>query len=466
MATIKLYNTLTKQKEEFKPIIEGEVKMYNCGPTVYSHQHIGNLYSAVFADVLRRMFEYLGYTVTQVMNITDVGHLVSTDDAGANDSEGEDKMEKGAKKAGITVWEVAKKFTDLYLSDLQKINILEPYARPRATEFINQMIEMIQELEKNGYTYTTVEAVYFDTSKFPEYGQLGGQKQEDKKEGVREDVFVDTNKRNPADFALWFNRVGRFADHTMHWPSPWGEGFPGWHIECSAMSKFYLGKHFDVHTGGVEHITVHHANEIAQSEGANHEKFVNYWLHHQLILVEGTKMSKSIGNVFTLSDLELKGYDPLALRLLYLQSKYREQLNFTLEALEASQIALNNIRKQIRDLVTKLHNEGIDIGTLKATKQENTYQNEFEQALADDLNTSVALSAFFKLLKDQSIDAKNKLEQLYSFDQVLGLKLREIKPFVESDELKSLKAEWQTAREQKDWTKADELRAIIQKLEE
>lgn len=458
---IKLFNTITKQKETFAPITEGEVKMYNCGPTVYDHQHIGNLYSATFADLLRRMFEYLGYSVVQVMNITDVGHLVGDDDEG-----NEDKMEKGAKKAGLTVWDVAKRYTDLYLDDVRKLNIQDPTARPKATDFIQHMIEIIVQLEQNGYTYETEEALYFDVSKFPTYGQLGGQSLEEKKEGVRDDVVVDPNKKNPADFALWFKRVGRFTNHTMHWDSPWGDGFPGWHIECSAMSKYYLGTHFDIHTGGVEHITVHHPNEIAQSEGASGEKFVNYWLHHQLILVEGKKMSKSIGNVFTLSDLESKGYDPLALRLLYLQSKYREQLNFTFEALDAAQTSLTNIRKQIRDIVTKLHESGITKDQLKAKKKENQYQEDFERAIADDLNIAVALSVFFKLLKDVSIDLLEKIEQLYSFDEVLGLKLDTIEPFIESEKLKTLKLQWEEARQQKNWDLADMLRSQVQAMEQ
>lgn len=457
MNQIKLFNTLTKQKDEFTPIIEGEVKIYNCGPTVYSHQHIGNLYSSCFADFLRRMFEYQGYKVTQAMNITDVGHLVSEDDAGKDES-GEDKMEKGAKKEGLTVWDVAKKYTDLFLEDVRKMNIREPEYRPKATEYIKQMIEMVKKLEEKGFTYETDEAVYFDVSKFPEYGDLSGQKLEDKIIGAREDVYVDQKKRNNADFALWFKRVGRFADHTMHWPSPWGDGFPGWHIECSAMSKTLLGEHFDIHTGGVEHIPVHHSNEIAQSECANGTIFVNYWMHHQLILVEGKKMSKSIGNIFTLDDLINKGFEPMALRLLYLQTKYREQMNFTLEALSATQNSLHTIRRSIRDLLDKSNNISVP------DKVNNQYQIDFENALQDDLNTPIALSVFFKLLKDNSIEPAEKLSQLLSFDQVLGLKLDEIKPLESNPELEELKSEWQKAREEKNWELADKLRDKIKNL--
>lgn len=460
MKKIYLFNTLTKQKEEFKPLEEGKVKIYNCGPTVYSHQHIGNLYSSCFADFLRRSFEYLGYEVNQVMNITDVGHLVSEDDAGQDES-GEDKMEKGAAKEGLTVWEISEKYTKLFLEDVKKMNVQEPNQRPKATEFIDQMIEMIHILIEKGYAYETEEAVYFDVEKFKDYGKLSGQKLEDKIKGAREEIHVDPNKRNPADFALWFKRAGRFANHQMHWNSPWGDGFPGWHIECSAMIKTLLGEQIDIHTGGVEHIPVHHSNEIAQSESADDGHFVNYWMHHQLILVGGKKMSKSIGNIYTLADLIEKGYDPLALRLLYLQSKYREQLNFTFEALDASQTALTNIRRTIKELLSQSQDE-----TITATKKENQYQEDFENAIADDLNTSVAVSVFFKLLKDSSISPKEKLEQLYSFDEVLGLKLKEIKPVEETPELIELKTKWQAAREAKDWDTADRLREKIKELEQ
>lgn len=453
--SIKIYNTATKLKEEFKPINPKEIKIYNCGPTVYSFQHIGNMYSSVFADVLRRVLEYI-YTdskVTQVMNITDVGHLVSDEDAG------EDKMEKGAKKSGKTVWEVAEFFTNQFLTDVKRLNVQEPSARPRATDFIQQIIDLNKILLQKGFAYETDEAVYFDVTKFPEYGKLSGQKLEDKLKGVREDVYVDKKKKNPADFALWFKRVGRFSDHSMHWDSPWGDGFPGWHIECSAMSKSYLGEQIDIHTGGVEHIPVHHTNEIAQSEGASGHKFVNYWMHHQLILVDGQKMSKSLGNTYMISDLEEKGFEPLSLRLLYLQNKYRDQLNFTFNSLESAQISLKNIRKQIRDLKTDLQNQEIT-----AEKKENKYQENFENAISDDLNIPVALSVLHKLLKDNSIDKKEKLEQILSFDKVFGLELDKIESFVETEEIKELKEKWNKAREEKNWEIADKLREEIENL--
>lgn len=463
MRKIYLYNTLSRQKQEFISIEPGKVKMYNCGPTVYDNQHIGNMYSSIFADILRRMFEYLGYDVKQVMNITDVGHL-SGDNEGDADT-GEDRLEKGAKKFGKTVWEVAEHFTNQFLTEVQKLNVEEPFARPKATNFIEQMIELNKVLLKKGYAYETDEALYFDVTKFPDYTNLSRQKLEEKKEGVREEIYVDPKKKNPGDFVLWFKRVGRFADHSMHWNSSWGDGFPGWHVECSAMSKYFLGDTIDVHTGGIEHISIHHTNEIAQSEAANGKKFVNYWLHHQLILVDGKKMSKSLGNVFLISELEEKGYEALAFRLLILQSKYREQLNFTLESLEAAQNSLKGIRKQIRDFMSEIDKVELEEIKRKPQKIENSYQNEFEEAIADDLNTAIALSVFFKLLKDNNVEPKAKLEQLLSFDKVFGLKLNEIKPFVETPELKELKAKWQEARERKDWETADTLRAEIYKLE-
>lgn len=463
MRKILLFNTLTKKKEEFVPIEPGKVKMYNCGPTVYDYQHIGNMYSSVFADVLRRTFEYLGYEVKQVMNITDVGHL-SGDNEGDADK-GEDRLEKGAKKFGKTAWEVAAFFTDQFLRDVKKLNVKGPFARPKATECIEQMIEMNKTLLEKGFAYETDEALYFDVTKFPKYTQLSGQNLEEKQQGVRDEVHVDSKKRNPADFALWFKRVGRFADHTMHWNSPWGDGFPGWHIECSAMSKHFLGDTIDVHTGGIEHIPIHHTNEIAQSECANSKPFVNYWLHHQLILSEGKKMSKSIGNVYLLSELEEKGFDPLALRLLYLQTKYREQPNFTIESLEAAQNALKSIRKQVQDLLKQLDQRSITEIKANTHKIENSYQQDFESALADDINAAVALSTFFKLLKDNNLDPRAKLEQIFSFDKVLGLKLDDIKPIQETIELQELKARWQEAREKKDWATADALRAKVFELE-
>jgi cysteinyl-tRNA synthetase len=316
MTNIKLYNTLTKKKENFTPIIEGEVKMYHCGPTVYDFVHIGNLFAFTFDDLLRRMFEYQGYKVTQVMNVTDVGHLTSDDDAG------EDKMAKGARRTGKTVWEVAQFYTDAFLEDSAKMNLLPPHIRPYATKHVQEMIDLITVLVDKGMAYVTPTAVYFDVSKFPEYTKLSGQKLDENIQKAREEIVEDVTKKNWYDFRLW--QLDQ-PDHAMQWESPWGKGFPGWHIECSAMSMKYLGETFDIHTGGVDHIPVHHTNEIAQSEGATGKQFSKYWMHNQFILVDNEKMSKSKGNFYNLRDLEMKGFEPLALRLLFLQSTDRTQ---------------------------------------------------------------------------------------------------------------------------------------------
>jgi cysteinyl-tRNA synthetase len=288
-------------------------------------------------DVLRRALDYLGYKTKHVQNVTDVGHLASDAD------EGEDKMEKGAKKYGKTVWEVAQFYTDYFYNSMDVVNVLRPHIISKATEHIADMIKLIQTLQEKNYAYETDEAIYFDVSKFPHYGELSGQKLEDKQKGVREEVYVDPKKRNPADFSLWFKRVGRFSDHAMHWPSPWGEGFPGWHIECSAMSMKYLGDTIDIHTGGVDHIPVHHPNEIAQSEAATGKQFVRYWVHHEHIQVNGVKMSKSLNNFYTIDDLRKQEINPISVRLLFLQSHYRQQMNFTWESAKAADEAYRRL---------------------------------------------------------------------------------------------------------------------------
>jgi cysteinyl-tRNA synthetase len=456
MRKIYLHNTLSRKKEEFVPIEENKVKMYNCGPTVYDYVHIGNLFAFTFADVLRRGFEYLGYDVTQVMNITDVGHLVSDED------DGEDKMEKGAKRTGKTVWEVAQDYTDAFLDDSRKMNLLSPTIRPKATEHIQEMIDLISILVEKGYAYITPTAIYFDVTKFPDYTKLSGQKLDKNLEISRDDLIEDKTKKNPFDFRLW--QLDQ-PDHQMQWTSPWGKGFPGWHVECSAMSMKYLGETLDIHTGGVDHIPVHHTNEIAQSEAATGKKYSNYWMHNQFLLVEGEKMSKSKGNFYNLRMIEEKGFEPLALRMLFLQSKYREQLNFTIDGISAAQSSLRNLRKQIRDLMSSIEPKYLEEIKEHSLKIENSYQNEFEEAIADDLNTAVALATLFKVLKDQQLESRAKLEQILSFDEVLGLNLKAIEPLIESEELKALKEKWQKAREEKNWEIADKLREEIFKLE-
>ena len=334
---LKLFNTLTRRKEEFIPLNEKHAGIYTCGPTVYDYTHIGHLKKYINDDVLKRVLEYNGYKVNHVMNITDVGHLVSDEDTG------EDKMEKGARESGKTVWEVARFFEDYFWKSLKEVNILKPDITPRATEHIKEQIELIKKLEEKGFTYKTTQAIYFDVSKFKNYTKLSGQKLEEKIVGAREDTFVDKDKKHPYDFALWFFVIGRFKNHTMRWPSPWGKGFPGWHIECSAMSMKYLGETLDIHTGGIDHIPVHHPNEIAQSEAATDKPFVRFWIHHDWLLVDNEKMSKSKKNFYTIDEIKEKNINPLAYRYFCLNAHYRSKLNFTWQGLEAAQNALENL---------------------------------------------------------------------------------------------------------------------------
>lgn len=429
-----LYNTLSRTVEKFHPLRPPAVTMYCCGPTVYDFTHIGHLRKYTMDDVLRRALTYTGYEVKHVMNITDVGHLVGDGDTG------EDKMETGAKKYGKTVWEVAQMYTDFFTRSMKEMNVLTPSVVCKATDHISGMIEMIMRLEKKGYTYQTDEAVYFDTSKFTGYEALSGQKQDEKKVAARSEVVEDMSKKNPADFALWFKRVGKFTDHTMHWDSPWGDGFPGWHIECSAMSRQYLGDQIDIHTGGIDHIPVHHTNEIAQSEAASAKHpFVKYWIHHNHLMVEGTKMSKSLGNFLTIDDIVKKGFDPMALRLLFLQTHYRNEMNFTWAALEAAQTAYTRFVHRLR--------EGGDV--------DHGLDDEFATAIHDDLDTSVALSVLLKV--------KN-IEQAVRLDAVLGLGIQSAltSEDVIPPEIRELTQKRFEAKRQKDYVTADALRVQIE----
>ncbi len=455
---LKLHNSLTKQLEEFKPLNPPKVSMYTCGMTVYDYAHIGHGRKYVNDDVLRRTLTYFGHDVLHVQNVTDVGHLVSDSDSG------EDKLEKGAKKFGKTVWEVAEFFTDHFYSSMDQLNILRPTIICKATDHIKEQIEMIQTLVDKGFAYDTQEAVYFDVTKFPEYGKLFGQKLEDKKTAVREEVQEGEFKRNPQDFTLWFKRVGRFQDHTMHWSSPWGDGFPGWHIECSAMSVKYCGPQIDIHTGGEDHLPVHHPNEIAQSEAATGKSpFVKYWLHTSFLLVDGTKMSKSLGNFYTVEDIVKKNIDPIALRYFYLTAHYRKQLNFTFEALEAAQTALNKLRDQVISL--KNNSDRTVLSEEKNTKIDD-YRKQFEEAISNDLNMPQALAVVWEVVKS-NIPSTDKLDLLLTFDQVLGLNLSQVSQFPSipvSDDVQKLITKRNEFKKQKDFGKADEIRAEIEKL--
>ncbi|HVZ12649.1 MAG TPA: cysteine--tRNA ligase, partial [Patescibacteria group bacterium] len=319
---MKLYNTLGRQIQEFDPINPPHVGVYTCGPTVYDYAHIGHLRKYINDDVLVRLLSANNYEVKHVMNVTDVGHLSSDADAG------EDKLEKGAKKLGKDVLGVARMFEDDFFKSLHFVNIKKPTIVARATEHIDDQIALIETLVEKGFTYQTDQAIYFDVSKFPDYTKLSEQDLDDQKVGARSDVVVDHEKKNPQDFALWFFTVGRFESHALRWNSPWGEGFPGWHIECSAMSMKYLGLSVDIHTGGIDHVPVHHTNEIAQSEAATGVQFVKYWIHSAFLMVEGEKMSKSLGNFYRITDLVQKGFNPLAFRYLVFQTHYRSEMNF------------------------------------------------------------------------------------------------------------------------------------------
>lgn len=439
MHLIQFTNTLTRNKEDFVPLIPEKVGIYTCGPTVYNYAHIGNFRAYVFADILRRVFEYTGYTVTHVMNVTDVGHLVSDAD------DGEDKMETGARREKKTPWEIAEFYTQDFFSNEAKLHILEPTIICKATDHITEMILLVKTLVDKGFGYETSDGIYFDVSKLPQYGQLSGIKLDEQKAGAR--VEVRDEKRHHADFALW-----KKADpsHIMQWDSPWGKGFPGWHLECSAMSMKYLGETFDIHTGGTDHIPIHHENEIAQSEAATGKQFVRYWLHGEFLLVDGGKMSKSKNNFYQLKDLETKGFEPLSYRYFCLTGHYRSQLNFTWESIDAAQRALNNLRTDFLRL-QKLPDTG-------EGELEDKIKQSFLESITDDLNMPNALAVVWEAI--YALKGKVLRRTLLDFDRVLGLGLAEVKEqeLVIPTEIEQLKDQRNLARKNKDFKTADELR--------
>lgn len=457
MADIYLTNTLNKKKEKFDPINPPNVGMYTCGMTVYDFAHIGHGRKYVIDDVLKRVLTANGYKVKHVQNVTDVGHLASDAD------EGEDKMEKGAAKYGKTVWEIAEFYTKNFYESMDKLNIVRPDVICKATEHIEDQINLIKKIIENGYGYDTPEAVYFDVTKFADYGKAFGQKLEEKQVAVRSEVQTGEYKKHPADFALWFKRVGRFAGHTMHWDSPWGDGFPGWHIECSAMSMKYLGEQFDIHTGGEDHISIHHPNEIAQSESVTGKKpFAKYWLHTAFLMVDGKKMSKSLGNFYTVADVEEKGYDPIALRYLYLGAHYRDPLNFTWESLTASQNALEKLRKLIASF--KSESQRVTLSAEKEQQIEN-FRNEFFVAVNDDLNMPKALATLWSMV-GSNIPSGDKYDLVMSMDEILGLKLSEslaVKKQI-PDNVLILINKRQELRKQGKFEEADKIRDEINSL--
>jgi len=446
---LKLYNTFTRAKEEFKPIHAGKVGLYTCGPTVYYYAHIGNLRAYLFEDILRRVLEYNKYQVNHVMNITDVGHLTSDAD------EGEDKMLKGAKREGKSVWEIAKFYEEAFFADLRKLHILYPSITCRATEHIPEMIALIKRIEHNGYTYTANGNVYFDIAKFKHYGVLARLNLDEQKAGAR--IVVDEHKHNPQDFVLWFTK-SKFENQEMKWDSPWGTGYPGWHIECSAMSMKYLGEHFDIHCGGIDHIPVHHTNEIAQSEAATGKKWVNYWMHNEFLVMDKGKMSKSAGGILTLAVLEKEGYDPIDYRYLTLNTQYRIPLTFSYESLAAAQNAFKNLKNKIIEY-KKDHSPIED----EHVKNIDAFRNEFLESINDDLNMPKALAVLWNVITSKILNNHEKYTLAIEFDKIFGLGLEHlVEERVEiPQDIQKIIDERIHARKAKDWKKSDELRDLL-----
>ncbi len=445
---VQLYNTLTHSKEEFKPIDPNEVRIYSCGPTVYSYAHIGNFRTYVFMDSLRRVLKYNGYNLKHVMNITDVGHLTSDADTG------EDKMEKAAKKEGKNPYEIAEFYTKAFMDDMHKLNIDMPNIISKATDNIPEMLEMVKEIIKNGYAYETSKGIYFDVSKLDQYPVLSNNKLEGQEAGAR--IEVDPEKRNPYDFAIWIKAP---ENHMMKWDSPWGPSYPGWHLECSAMSRKFLGPKFDIHTGGVDHIPIHHENEIAQSKGATGQIPANYWMHCEFLLIDGGKMSKSLGNIYTLKTLAENGIEPLAYKLFCFSSHYRNKLNFTFEGVKSYQKALERLRNGYEKHLT---------GT--ATVQESKlkeYENKFHEAINDDLNIPLAMSTVWEVIREEnkSVQYAKLIEK---FDEVLGLDLKNYKKYQTKvdvpEEVQKLVEKRTLARKEKNWAESDKLRDEIKNL--
>ncbi len=440
---MNIYNTKTRTIDKFIPHEAGHVKMYTCGPTVYHYAHIGNMRTYIMEDVLERALNYLGYEVKRAMNITDVGHLTSDADTG------EDKMLKGAIREHKTVMEIAKFYTDKFFEDAAKLNIKKPEIIVPATSQIDEYIKIIKTLEEKGYAYFCNGNVYFDTSKLKDYYVLTNHNEEDLKVGVREDVLEDLNKRNKTDFVLWFTK-SKFENQELKWDSPWGYGYPGWHIECSGISLKFLGEYLDIHCGGVDNIFPHHTNEIAQSESYIGHPWCNYWFHVEHLNDETGKMSKSKGEFLTVDLLINKGYDPLAYRLFCLQSHYRRQLVFSYQGLDNA----SNIYKTLKTKIKSLKNEG---------KVEN-YQNyieKFKKALEDDLNISAAITILYDSLKDNTLSDATKLYLVNDFDQVLGLDLLKEEKIEVEDEIKELINKRNEAKKNKDFVTADQIRDLI-----
>lgn len=468
---LKIYNTLTRKKEIFKPLKKNRVTFYHCGPTVYWTQHIGNLRGMTCGDIVVRVLHYLGYKVKHIRNYTDVGHLTSDEDLG------EDKMEKAAKRDNLSPQKIAEKYIEIFENDTVELNLIEPTKKPRATEFIKEIIKMTQILINKNFAYTTDLAIYFDVSKAKNYTSLSGQKLEKNISGAGNAEISDVKKKHPADFVLWFFKAGAHKNALQYFSSPFnsplvenGNGFPGWHIECSVMSKKYLGDTIDLHMGGIEHIPVHHTNEIAQSESANGVKFVNYWLHNEHLLVNNEKMAKSEGTSYSLMEIKEKGFNPIALRYFFLQAHYRSKLNFTFDSLEAAEKSL----ARLYDFICEVKEDAKNFNKTSRTKQTKKnglkeFTDEFEKAIFDDLNLPKALSVVWELVNQYHKNKKDfnppeTLDLLYKFDTVLGLNLAKTKKQEIPHSIKQLVSERQQARQNKDWTKADLIRKQIEKM--
>ena len=442
--SLRIYNTLTRKKEEFKPINQNEVKMYSCGPTVYNFAHIGNLRAYLFMDNLRRVLKYNGYKLKHAMYITDVGHLVSDAD------EGEDKMLKAARRENKDPFEIADFYTNEFLKDMKKLNIDMPEIICRATQHIGIMEDYVKQIIKNGYAYQTENTIYFDTSKLDKYGVLSNRNIDEQKAGAR--VDFDTTKKNSTDFALWIKAP---ENHLMKWDSFFGKSYPGWHLECSAMSRQYLGEVFDIHTGGMDHIPVHHENEIAQAKGFCGKIPANYWMHLDFLQVNGGKMSKSLNNLYTLDDLKEKGYEPEVYKMFNFSSHYKKPINFTFEAMDSAKVSLNRLKEGYRRHL--IGEEIVDESVIKE------FETRFLEAINDDLNMPLALSVIWDVVKS---DKKSKLlaELLLKFDRVLGLNIDKEEKTELPEEIKNIIEERKLARVNKDWNKSDELRDKLMSL--
>jgi cysteinyl-tRNA synthetase len=443
---IKFFNRLTKSKDIFVPTNPKQVTMYSCGPTVYSYQHIGNMRAYVFMDLIRRVLKYNGYTINGAMNITDVGHLTSDED------EGEDKMLLASQREHKSPWEIAEFYSKIFFDDVKKLNIEMPEHIVKATDHIQDMIQYIKKLIETGWAYETSSGIYFNVEKFENYGKLSGMKLEDRLAGAR--IEVDKEKKHPADFALWIKAP---KQHIMQWESPWGNGYPGWHIECSVMGQKYLGSHIDIHTGGIDHVTVHHENEIAQNDSLAGHEVVKFWMQLEFLQIDGGKMSKSIGNIYTLEDLSDKGFSAIDLRHFFLQAHYSKMQNFTFEALASSQKAVQNLY----ELVNKhkmSENENLDL---------SNYEKRFLEAINDDLNLPHALGVCWDMLKDKK--SYNVYLKMLEFDKVLGLGIEEgilnLNEQVEvPEQVKDLAQQRWQAKQNKDFALSDDLRNKITEL--